>query len=71
MPSMVMLISFDIGNSDRECPKSLPTFRRALKDAIDLGQLPDELTALGLVADFETRRSANPKDNQVKWLRFD
>lgn len=51
--------------------KSLPTFRRNLAVAITAGELPADLTALGLVADFETRRSANPKDNSVRWLRVD
>jgi predicted DNA-binding protein len=48
--------------------KSLPTFRRTLAPAITAGELPDDLRTLGLVADFETRRSANPKDNSVRWL---
>ena len=48
--------------------RSLGTLRRALKAAIELGQLPDDLSALGLTADFELRRSANPKDNSVRWL---
>lgn len=68
---MVMLINLNVGSGDRVYPKSLPTFRRVLRVAIDLGQMPEELADLGLVADFETRRSANPKDNQVKWLRLD
>lgn len=50
--------------------KALPTFRRHLATAIDAGQLPDDLVALGLLADFEIRRSANPKDNSVRWLRL-
>ena len=48
--------------------RSIGTLRRALKAAIDVGQLPDDLSALGIRADFETRRSANPKDNSVRWL---
>jgi Ribbon-helix-helix protein, copG family len=51
--------------------KSLPTFRRHLAVAIDAGELPADLVALGLVADFEIRRSANPKDNSVRWLTVD
>ena len=48
--------------------KSIGTLRRALKLAIETGNLPDDLTALGVTADFEVRRSANPKDNSVRWL---
>lgn len=48
--------------------KSLQTFRRSMASAIVQGELPADLRALGLKADFETRRSANPKDNSVKWL---
>ena len=50
--------------------KALPTFRRYLATAIGFGELPTDLVALGLVADFEVRRSANPKDNSVRWLRL-
>ena len=48
--------------------RSLGTLRRALRGAIDVGMLPDDLSARGVTADFETRRSANPKDNSVRWL---
>ena len=51
--------------------KALPTLRRHLATAIGSGQLPTDLVALGLVADFEVRRSANPKDNSVRWLWFE
>lgn len=51
--------------------RSLGTFRRHLAVAIDVGELPSDLVALGLVADFEIRRSANPKDNSVRWLEVD
>lgn len=51
--------------------RSVTTFRRWLSDAISSEQLPLELTKLGLQADFKTRRQANPKDDSVRWLRFD
>ena len=49
-------------------PRAIGTLRRALKAAIDVGQLPDDLSGLGVTADFELRRSANPKDNSLRWL---
>lgn len=48
--------------------KSIGTFRRVMASAIDVGEVPEDLIALGLSADFEVRRSSNPKDNSVKWL---
>ena len=48
--------------------RSLVTLRRALARAIELGMLPDDLAAMGVRADFETRRSANPKNNAIRWL---
>ena len=51
--------------------RALGTLRRALKAAIDIGMLPDDLSALGVAADFEVRRSANPKDNSVRWLSLE
>ena len=46
--------------------KSQVTFRRTLRK----GKIPAELKKLGLIADFEVRQQANPKDNSVRWLRF-
>ena len=51
--------------------RSLVTLRRALARAIECGQLPDDLAALGIRADFQVRRSANPKDNSVRWLSLE
>ena len=51
--------------------RSLGTLRRALRGAIDVGMLPDDLIGLGVTADFETRRSASPKDNSTRWLFLD
>ena len=48
--------------------RSLVTLRRALRGAIELGMLPGDLAAMGVRADFEVRRSSNPKDNSVRWL---
>lgn len=44
------------------------SLRRALKPAIDSGIMPDELSALGLSADFEVRRSAKSSANNTRWL---
>lgn len=46
--------------------KSLGTFRRSLRD----WTVPPELERLGLVANWDIRTQANPKDKSVKWLRF-
>lgn len=52
--------------------KQLAAFRTALRRAreLDPPQLSDELVSIGLVADFETRLQANPKDKTVRWLRI-
>lgn len=50
--------------------KSINTLRRSLADALQSGALPESLARYGLLADFEVRRNANPKDNRVKWLYF-
>ena len=47
--------------------KALGTFRRNLRG----GVVPNELARIGLVADFGVRDQANPKDNSVRWLRFE
>lgn len=52
---------------NRGYEKSQGTFRRTLKE----GQVPEELEALGLKADFEVRNTANPKDNSVRWLKVE
>ena len=52
-------------------PRAIGTLRRALKAAIDIGMLPDDLSNLGVTADFEVRRSASPKDNSTRWLFLD
>jgi len=57
--------------SSRGLEKSQVTFRRWLADLIATGRMPPELERLGLVADLDTRRKANPKDNSVRWLRFE
>lgn len=57
--------------SSRGLGKSQGTFRRWLADLIATSRMPPELEKLGLVADLDTRRSANPKDNSVRWLRFE
>jgi hypothetical protein len=46
--------------------KTVGTFRRSLRS----GGIPTELERIGLEADWDIRRQANPKDNSVKWLRF-
>ena len=47
--------------------KSQGTFRRTLRQ----GKVTADLEELGLVADFEVRNQANPKDNSVRWLKVD
>ena len=56
---------------ERGLQKSSRTFKRWLAEAIAVGKLSAELEELGLEADFEARREANPKDNSVRWLRFE
>lgn len=46
--------------------KSVGTFRRSLRG----GTMPAELEQIGLKADWDIRSQANPKDNSVKWLKF-
>ena len=45
--------------------KSQATLRRTLRK----GEVSEELEKLGLIADFEVRNQANPKDNSVRWLK--
>lgn len=47
--------------------KSRATFRRSLNS----GVVPNELEGIGLIADFDAKEQANPKDNSVKWLRYE
>lgn len=47
--------------------KSQGTFRRALRNS----KVTEELEELGLIADFEVRNQANPKDNSVRWLKVE
>jgi hypothetical protein len=46
------------------------SLRRALEPAIDSGIMPDELSALGLSADFELRRSVSRFASNTRWLYF-
>jgi len=46
--------------------KAKGSFGRGLRT----GSVPAELERLGLVANWEVREQANPKDNSVRWLRF-
>lgn len=55
----------------RGLEKSRVRFGVWLRDAFENGKLTPELEKIGLVADFDTRRKANPKDNSVRWLRFE
>jgi hypothetical protein len=56
--------------TSRGYTKKIGTLRRALKEGLDSGQLPPDLSQLGLLADWEKRRTANPKDNSNRWLSF-
>ena len=51
---------------NRGYEKSLGTFRRTLRDS----GVTEELEDLGLIADFDVRNQANPKDNSVRWLKI-
>lgn len=46
--------------------KAKGSFGRGLRS----GSVPEDLETLGLVANWEVRQQANPKDNSVKWLKF-
>ena len=48
--------------------RSRATFERRLKESKDCGELPQDLIALGLCADFKLARSKNPKDAFDRWL---
>jgi TolA-binding protein len=62
--------AFDIA-AERGFAKSKRTFQRFISDAIASTEMPFELKQVGLVADWQIRRAANPKDNSVRWLRFE
>ena len=51
---------------NRGYEKSLGTFRRTLRE----NGVTEELEDLGLIANFEVRNQANPKNNSVRWLKF-
>ena len=51
---------------NRGYEKSQATLRRNLRQ----GKVSEELEELGLIADFEVRNQANPKDNSVRWLKI-
>ena len=51
---------------NRGYEKSLGTFRRTLRNS----GVTEELEKLGVSADFEVRKQANPKDNSVRWLKI-
>jgi hypothetical protein len=55
----------------RGLEKSRGTFRRMLADLLVTGIMPPELERLGLIAYLDVRKRANPKDNSVRWLRFE
>jgi hypothetical protein len=48
--------------------RSISTFERRLKESKNCGELPPDLVALGLRADFALGRSKNPKDAFDRWL---
>ena len=51
---------------NRGYERSLGTFRRILRDS----GVTEELEEIGLSADFEMRKQANPTDNSVRWLKI-
>lgn len=54
----------------RGLTSSAGTFRRWLREAIETEQLPSALQSLDLQADWASRKQGNPKDNSLRWLRF-
>jgi hypothetical protein len=46
--------------------KSIGTFRRSIKG----GTMPFELEQIGLMGDWGVKSQGNPKDNSVRWLKF-
>ena len=51
--------------------RSRATFERRLKESKGCGELPPDLVALGLTADFALARSKNPKNALDRWLWID
>ena len=54
----------------RGLTQSLGTFRRWLREASEKEQLPTPLESLNLEANWIIRKKGNPKDNSLRWLRF-
>jgi predicted transcriptional regulator len=50
---------------------SLTTLSKDLNKARGTEQLPDDLIALGVVADWQTRASTSNFNNQCRWLRLE
>ncbi len=51
--------------------KTDKTLSRLINQARATQQLPSDLIALGVRADWETRANAKATNNRVRWLRFD
>lgn len=49
---------------------SQTTLSKHLNESRDTRQLPDDLIALGVVADWETRAATSNFNNQCRWLRI-
>ena len=62
--------AIDIAAS-RGFTKSERTFRRLISSALATQVMPPDLKQVGLIANWQARREANPKDNSVRWLRFE
>ena len=54
----------------RGLSQSLGTFRRWLRNACEKEQLPTTLESLNLEVNWTIRKQGNPKDNSLRWLRF-
>lgn len=45
--------------------------KRSFKRELSSEAISENLRSLGLVANWEVRQQANPKDNSVRWLKFE
>lgn len=57
--------------AERGFAKSKRTFQRLISDALAATVMPPDLKQVGLIANWQARQTANPKDNSVRWLRFE
>ncbi|MEM9275953.1 MAG: hypothetical protein AAGA80_23780 [Cyanobacteria bacterium P01_F01_bin.143] len=58
------------GAQKKGITQSLGTFKRWLHDASEKEKLPTTLQGIKLEANWEIRKKGNPRDNSLRWLRF-